>query len=115
MEKAIVFQVDQPKPSDAPDVRSFSIHFKYSDPKIAQQVEGEIVSLLVSNNLKMREASPGGPPERLHVLEAPNLPLKPSGPGWGTFTAGGAVAGALCGLVVASLLWFGRRSSPGVP
>ena len=113
MQKAIAFQVDQPKPSDAPGVRHFSIHFKYSDPKIAMQVEGEIVSLLVANNLKMREASPGGPPSRLHVLEAPSLPLMPSRPGWPWITAGGVVAGALLGLALASLMGRRRKRSAG--
>jgi hypothetical protein len=109
MQKAIVFQVDQPKPSDAPGMRHFSVHFKYSDPKVAQQVEGEIVSVLVVNNLKMREASPGGPPSRLHVLEAPNLPLKPSGPGWAQLAAVGVVVGALLGLALATLTGLIRR------
>jgi hypothetical protein len=115
MQKAIVFQVDQPKPSDAPGVRHFSIHFKYPDPKTAMQVEGEIVSVLVANNLAMREASPGGPPSRLHVLEAPSLPHKPSGPGWAQLAAVGVLAGALLGVALATLTGLIRRRNPAAP
>jgi hypothetical protein len=115
LSKAITIQSVMAGPSDALGMRNLTLEFKYSDPKVAQQVDGDLVSQLMSRNLTTREATPGGPPIQFHVPEAPSLPLKPSGPGWPLVTVGGAMAGALCGLVVASLLWFGRRSSPGVP
>jgi hypothetical protein len=118
MEKAIVIQVDHPKPFDYPGVpwsglTFFTIHFKYSDPKIAQHVDGQLVSLLVSKNLDSQEAAPGGPPVRIQVLDSPTFPLKPSGPGWAVLTSGGAMAGALLGLGLAALIRFRRRGSPG--
>jgi hypothetical protein len=118
MQKSIVIQVDHPKPSDFPGMRFsglsfFTIRFMYSDPTIAQHVEGDIVSLLVSKNLETQEASPGGPPVQIHVLDSPTFPLKPSGPGWAMVTAGGTMAGAVCGLGLAALMWLWRRGSVG--
>jgi hypothetical protein len=114
MEKAISFHSATVSGSEASEVRNLTVDFKYSDPKIAQRVDGDLVSQFVSRNLTAAEASPD-PYLTFRVQDAPTLPLKPSGPGWPLVTVGGAMAGALCGLVVASLLWFGRRSSPGVP
>jgi len=116
MEKAIVIQVDHPKPFDYPGVpwsglTFFTIHFKYSDPKIAQQVDGQLVGLLVSKNLEAQEAAPGGPPVRIHVLDSPTFPVKPTGPGSVLLTASGAIAGALLGLLIATMLRLSRTRS----
>jgi hypothetical protein len=81
MEKAIALQSAIVNPSNAPGMRNLTIDFKYSDPKVAQEVDGDLVSKFVSHNLTMREVNPGGPPGQFHVAEAPSLPLKPSGPG----------------------------------
>jgi hypothetical protein len=113
MEKAITFHSAPMSPSEAPGVRNLTVDFNYSDPKIAQQVEGDIVSEFVSHNLTKREASPGGPPMEVHVLSAPSLALKPSGSGWALLTAGGTMLGALCGLGLASSIWFRRKRSAG--
>jgi hypothetical protein len=114
MEKAISFHSARVNPSDAPGVRDLTVDFKYSDPKVAQQVDGELMSQIVTRNLMMAEASPADRNLTFRVWDAPSLPLKPSGPGWGTITAGGALAGALCGLGLAMLIRFRRKASPGV-
>jgi hypothetical protein len=115
LSKAITVQSVMANPSEALGMRNLTLDFKYSDPKVAQQVDGDLVSQLMSRNLTMREASPVGPPMQFHVPEAPSLALKPSGPGWAMVTAGGTMAGALLGLGLGSLMWFRRRGNAGTP
>ena len=108
IEKSIEFHSARTNPSDAPGVRNLTLDFKYSDPKIAQQVDGDLVGQIVTRNLTMAEASPN-PYLTFRVWDAPTLPRKPSGPGWPMLTAGGAMAGALLGLAFATLLRLMRR------
>jgi hypothetical protein len=62
---------------------SFVVRFDYPEPRVAQRVEGELVTRLVTENLRISaEAAKAGHPLRpktVRVENAPNLPLAPVG------------------------------------
>jgi hypothetical protein len=62
---------------------SFVVGFDYPEPRVAQQVEGELVARLVTENVRISaEAAKAGHPLRpktVRVENAPSLPLAPVG------------------------------------
>jgi uncharacterized protein involved in exopolysaccharide biosynthesis len=86
----------------------FIIQFAYSDPHLAQQVEDELVSRLVTQNLLIQEnATSEGhplPSQIIRVEDAPSLPQRPAG--WNRIqkTTTGLLTGLLCGLILATTL-----------
>jgi hypothetical protein len=100
--------------SSSPGLPGFIVYFTYPDPHIAQQVDGDLVSLFAQANLRRRIASVSGdgppqPGETFSVLDAPNLPQKPSFPKRGLFGAGGLLVGLIGGVVVAAIMGWRRR------
>lgn len=86
----------------------FIIQFAYSDPHLAQQVESQLVTRFVSQNLSNHiNAEAAGhplPSETVRIVSAPSLPQKPAG--WTQIqkTTTGLLAGLLCGLILATTL-----------
>jgi capsular polysaccharide biosynthesis protein len=86
----------------------FAIDFVYSDPHLAQLVEGDLVSRFVEANLSRRENSASAdrpqPGEVFRVADAPDLPNSPTFPKRGVFALGGLAAGLLFGLILATII-----------
>jgi hypothetical protein len=89
-----------------PHALGFSVYFAYSDPHLAQQVESELVSRFVTENLLLAEnAAAAGhplPSEIVRIVNEPSLPQKPAG--WSPIqkTTTGLLTGLLCGLILAT-------------
>jgi LPS O-antigen subunit length determinant protein (WzzB/FepE family) len=82
----------------------FAVYFVYSDPHVAQLVEGELISQFVRTNLIRALADPRQSSETLRVADAPSLPTNPIFPKRRIFALGGLVSGLLCGLLLAAIL-----------
>jgi hypothetical protein len=86
----------------------FIIQFAYSDPHLAQQVESELVTRFVSQNLSNHiDAEAAGhplPSETVRIVNEASLPQKPTG--WNLIqkTTTGLLTGLLCGLILATTL-----------
>jgi uncharacterized protein involved in exopolysaccharide biosynthesis len=96
-----------PSSGDGP-AANFIMQFAYSDPHLAQQVESELISRFVTQNLLIQKnaASAGHPlpPKIIRVENEPSLPQKPAG--WTPIqkTTTGLLTGLLCGLILATTL-----------
>jgi hypothetical protein len=93
---------------EEPHALGFTVYFAYSDPHLAQQVENELVSRFVRENLSlmMNSAAAGHPPsaETIRVKNEASLPQKPAG--WTPIqkTTTGLLTGLLCGLILVTTL-----------
>ena len=84
------------------DATSFVLKFDYPDPKVAQQVNEELVSRLVRSNLLAAVQSQSH--TTLRVEHEPSLPQKPSGLNRIQLAIIGLFAGLLGGLILATIL-----------
>jgi hypothetical protein len=102
--------------NDAGRFAGFVMQFAYSDPHLAQQVESDLVSHFVRQNLIMQAnaASAGHPlpAEVVRVMDEPRLPQKPVGWSGVQKTTLGLFTGLLCGLILAAILR--TRHSPTI-
>ncbi len=98
----------KPASSEEPHALGFAVYFAYSDPHLAQQVENELVTRFVRENLMlmMNSAAAGHPisGETIRVKNEASLPQKPAG--WNPIqkTTTGLLTGLLCGLILAATL-----------
>lgn len=89
------------------DAFSFILQFDYSDPRLAQMVNSELVFRFMQTVLKERLAQPSvNPGATFRVLDPPTLPRVPTGPTRAQFIAIGLFAGLLAGCSFAAV----RRS-----
>ena len=100
------------KPVAGTNLSAFIVQFDYPDPHLAQQVNGELVSLFMSANLADAKANhdQAGPHFTFRVMDAPGLPQKPTGPNRITMGAIGLLIGLPTGLILAFV--FRRRHKP---
>ncbi len=118
MRKSITIAPVRPA-SPSPGLPGFIVYFTYPDPHIAQQVDADLVSLFTQANLRRRIASASGdgprqPGETFSVLDAPNLPQKPSFPKRGLYGATGLLAGLAAGLMLTFVIRLWQRKPPTV-
>lgn len=86
-----------------PDVLTFVVQFDYRDPRVAQQVDEELMSRLIEGNLKIPQSQHFDGTFR--VPEAPTLPLMPAAPSRARLVAAGvSVCLLILSLVLATLL-----------
>jgi Chain length determinant protein len=92
----------------------FVIQFDYSDPHIAQRVNGELVSRFIQQALfaSERSATAGGPQfhARFRVANEPTLPQKPTGLSRIQLGAIGLFTGLLGSLILAAVLRSRRNA-----
>jgi uncharacterized protein involved in exopolysaccharide biosynthesis len=80
---------------------AFFIQFDYPDPHVAQKVNGEVVSQLMSANLAY---SASHPHLVFRVVDAPELPQKPAGPNRIEMGVIGLLIGLPAGLILALVI-----------
>jgi len=112
------------------DAFKFTVQFDYSDPHVAQDVNAELTSRVIEDNLRMRQQLESRSSVNQHrdslaitsqlnpgsgfqfmVLDPPTLPRKPSAPNRAQFAAVGLFAGLLAGLTLAIAL-RSHRTTP---
>jgi uncharacterized protein involved in exopolysaccharide biosynthesis len=101
MRSNIILHPNPPVPWDR-DTVTFRIEFDYSDPRVAQQVNSELVSRFMEGNL--RNAELHGPHSNFEVFDPPSLPIKPAGPNRMRLGVSGLFAGLLAGLTLAIVM-----------
>jgi len=88
---------------------AFVVQFNYPDPYIAQKVNGELVSLFMSANLAY---SASHPHLVFRVMDAPELPQKPTGPNRIEMGAIGLLIGLPTGLILALVIRLRHKPLP---
>ncbi len=89
------------KPAKGTNLSAFIVQFDYPDPHLAQQVNEELVSLLMSANLAH---APADPHFTFRVMDAPELPQKPTGLNRIEMGAIGLLIGLPAGLILATII-----------
>lgn len=85
------------------DVLKFVMEFEYSDPKIAQAVNEELVSQFLEAivNSALADSHPRTIPTNFQILDPPTVPLKPIEPNLARALTVGLLGGLLTGLALA--------------
>lgn len=97
-------------PVGPPPLSFVTLKFKYADPLVAQQVDGELTGRFIEGDLKMREAATIAMPRmNFMVTDAPTLPPSLAGPKRIKFAGGGLLAGLLAGVTLAAVVRFQRK------
>ena len=89
------------RPVKGTNQSAFIVQFDYPDPHLAQQVNGELVSLFMSANLAYSQAHPH---LTFRVMDAPELPQKPTGLNRIEMGAIGLLIGLPTGLILALII-----------
>jgi hypothetical protein len=84
------------------DTFRFVVQFEYSDPRIAQQVNEELMSRFMESTVKIGQQLESD--WSFRVLDPPSLPLNPDAPNRAQFAAVGLIAGLLGGVTLAIVL-----------
>jgi len=85
----------------------FIVNFAYSEPHLAQRVEGHLAFRMLTETVRRAKSASGGlsqPHESFVFMEMPSLPQKPAGWNRSQKTAAGIIAGLLCGIILAAIL-----------
>jgi uncharacterized protein involved in exopolysaccharide biosynthesis len=106
MQRAILIKSGAHDDSVNRQVSTFTLQFDYPDPRVAQRVNAELVSRLITFTLGL---GPKRPPagsitgDSFRIEHAPSLSLRPSGMGRGELMAMGLLGGVGCGVILAAL------------
>ena len=100
-----------------PGQSAVALQFSYPDPRVAQRVGTELVSVTMASVLRSRINHSSRSPntqEIFRVEHAPNLPLAPSFPRRGVFGAGGLFAGIAAGLMLTAITRRHRENAGSI-
>ena len=91
--------------SGSQDALKFAMEFEYSDPKIAQAVNEELVSQFLEAivNSALADSHPPSIPTNFQILDPPTVPLKPIEPNLSRALSVGLLGGLLTGIALAIL------------
>jgi len=94
------------KPAEGTNLSAFIVQFDYPDPNLAQKVNEELVSLFMSANLAHAQSdhTQADPHFVFRVMDAPELPQKPTGLNRIEMGAIGLLIGLPTGLILALVI-----------